>query len=131
MHVLMVQCICHAVLCVCMCACMCACMCVCLHACVHVCVYCTAEGKHASTLLDLVKSGYGAVTIVGVGAGMEGEGPAGTTRGMVSMHWSERWCRHGTWTNCSIEISSHLAPFCGEAESVNGCQCMPCVEGHL
>ena len=68
-----------------------------------------------STLLEAVQSGYGAATSESIEAELrswkpEGEGPAGTTRDKVSMHWSERWCRRGTWANCGIEISSHLAP---------------------
>ena len=72
-----------------------------------------AGGEHSSTLLEVGQSGYGAATRQGVEAQLQSEGevPAGTTRDKVSMHWSERWCRHGTWTNCGIEISSrYLAP---------------------
>ena len=52
-------------------------------------------------------SGYGAATRKGIetelrSLKLEGEGPAGATRGKVGIHWSERWCRHGTWTNCGI-----------------------------
>ena len=79
------------------------------------CVCCTAGGEHASTLLEVGQSGHGAATRKGVEAELlllksEGEGPAGTTQEKVSMHCSEGWCRHGTWTNCGIEISSRLAP---------------------
>ena len=68
-----------------------------------------------STLLEAVQSGYGAATREGIEAELrslklEEEVPAGTIRDKVSMHWSERWCRHVTWTNCGIEISSRLAP---------------------
>ena len=70
-------------------------------------LHCTG-GEHASTLLEAGQSGHGAATRVGFEAELrsEGEVPAGTTRDKVSMHWSERWCRHGTWTNRGIEISS-------------------------
>ena len=68
-----------------------------------------------STQPEAVQSGYGAATRedsdVELQSGKpEGEGPAGTTQDNVSMHWSERWCRYGTWTSCGIEINSHLAP---------------------
>ena len=51
------------------------------------------------TLLEAVQSGYGAATREGIEAELrslklEEEVPAGTTRGKVGMHWSERWCRH-------------------------------------
>ena len=67
------------------------------------------------TQLEAVESGYEAAargsSEVELGLlKLKGEGPAGSTRDKVSMHWSERWCRHRTWTNCGIEISSRLAP---------------------
>ena len=70
--------------------------------------------RACATQLDAVQSGYGPATRKGIEAELrsgkpEGEGLAGTTQGKVSMHWSERWCRPGTWTNCGIEISSCLA----------------------
>ena len=79
------------------------------------CVCCTAGGEHASSLLEARQSGHEAATREGVEAvlrwlKMEEEGPAGITQDKVSMYWSERWCRHGTGSNCSIEISSCLAP---------------------
>ena len=80
---------------------MCACVCVCLHARMCACVCCTAVGEHTSTLLESVQTGYGAATRVGFGAWMEGEEPTGMTRDKVSMHWSEGWCRHGTWISSS------------------------------
>ena len=68
-----------------------------------------------STQLEAVQSGYGAATRGGSEVELrsrkpEREGPAGTTQDEVSMHWSERWCRHGTWSDCGIEISSRIVP---------------------
>ena len=70
--------------------------------------------RTCATQLEVVQSGFGAVTGEGIEAELrsgkpEGEGLPGTIRDKVSMHWSERWCRHGTWTNSGIEISSCLA----------------------
>ena len=66
-----------------------------------------------STLLEMGQSGYGEVTRVEAelrSLRSEGQVPARTTQDKVGMCWSEGWCRHGTWTNCGIEISSRLAP---------------------
>ena len=72
------------------------------------------RARTCATQLEAVQSGFGAATREGIEAELwlgkpEGEGLAGTTRSRVSVHWSRRWCRHGTWTNCNIEISSCLA----------------------
>ena len=72
------------------------------------------RARTCATQLEAVQSGCGSATGEGIEAELrlgkpEGEGLAGITRDKVSVHWSERWCRHGTWTNCGIEISSCLA----------------------
>ena len=81
----------------------------------HVFVFGISGGVHAPTQPEAVQSGYEAAARGGSEVELQswklkGEGSAGTTQDKVSMHWSERWCRHGTWTNCGIEISSRLAP---------------------
>ena len=59
---------------------------------------------------------------------LEGEGLAGTTQDKVSVHWSERWCRHGTWTNCGIEISSclrsYIVEWLSQSVAVTTCSCV-------
>ena len=72
------------------------------------------RARTCATQLEVVQSGFGAATGEGIEVELwlgkpEGEGLAGTTQDKVGMHWSERWCRHGTLTNCNIEISSCLA----------------------
>ena len=93
--------------------------------CVTLSVCCTAGGEHASTLPEVGQSGYGAATREGVEAELkslksEWEVPAGTTRDKVGMNWSERWCRHGTWTNCGIEISS-IVEWLSQSIAVSAC----------
>ena len=59
------------------------------------------RARTCATQLEAVQSGFGAATREGIEAEL-------TRQDNVSVHWSERWCRHGTWTNCGIEISSCL-----------------------
>ena len=69
-------------------------LCACMHAYatpLYVCMCCTAGGEHTSTLLEGGQSGHGAATREGIEAELrllksEGEEPAGTTQGKVSIY---------------------------------------------